>query len=54
MTQCIASKISGTSWFSAFASCIQYTRDLYETADQIDRLSDQELRDIGLHRGSLI
>lgn len=53
MTQTIANKISETSWFSAVASCLQYTRDLHETADQIDRLSDQELRDIGLHRGSL-
>lgn len=54
MTQCIANKNSDTSWFSAVVNCLQFTRDLHETADQIDRLSDQELRDIGLHRGSLV
>ena len=54
MSKCISSRSSETSWLSAFMSCFQYTRDLHETADQIDRLSDQELRDLGLHRGSLI
>lgn len=54
MTRCITRKPTESSWFSAVLKCVQYTRDLYQTADQIDRLSDQDLRDAGLHRGSLV
>lgn len=41
-------------WFAPLLGGSREMRDFHETAQAIDRLSDAELRDLGLHRGSVV